>query len=111
MIPSDSTIPFKRLQFPIRLAFAMSINKSQAFESGNLAVKHRLCSSVDRLVAKAIARLRTGYYRGMKIDTDGRKAYRNCDNCSGTELTLHWSAIFAALHNRGPVFVNRPLRR
>ncbi|GFU37584.1 ATP-dependent DNA helicase [Trichonephila clavipes] len=29
MIPSDSTIPFKRLQFPIRLAFAMSINKSQ----------------------------------------------------------------------------------
>ncbi|XP_073990502.1 uncharacterized protein [Rhodnius prolixus] len=24
-----STIPFKRLQFPIRLAFAMSINKSQ----------------------------------------------------------------------------------
>ncbi|GFX10943.1 ATP-dependent DNA helicase [Trichonephila clavipes] len=29
MIPSDSTIPFKGLQFPIRLAFAMSINKSQ----------------------------------------------------------------------------------
>ncbi|XP_039483119.1 uncharacterized protein LOC120446291 isoform X2 [Drosophila santomea] len=29
MIPSDSIIPFKRLQFPIRLAFAMSINKSQ----------------------------------------------------------------------------------
>lgn len=29
MIPSDSTIPFRRLQFPIRLSFAMSINKSQ----------------------------------------------------------------------------------
>ena len=29
MIPSDSSIPFKRLQFPIRLAFAMTINKSQ----------------------------------------------------------------------------------
>lgn len=29
MIPSDSPIPFKRLQFPIRLAFAMTINKSQ----------------------------------------------------------------------------------
>ena len=29
MIPSESTIPFRRLQFPIRLAFAMSINKSQ----------------------------------------------------------------------------------
>ncbi|GFU89505.1 ATP-dependent DNA helicase [Trichonephila clavipes] len=29
MIPSDSPIPFKRLQFLIRLAFAMTINKSQ----------------------------------------------------------------------------------
>ncbi|GFV11539.1 ATP-dependent DNA helicase [Trichonephila clavipes] len=29
MIPLDSPIPFKRLQFPIRLAFAMTINKSQ----------------------------------------------------------------------------------
>ncbi|GFX67061.1 ATP-dependent DNA helicase [Trichonephila clavipes] len=29
MIPSDSPIPFKRLQFPNRLAFAMTINKSQ----------------------------------------------------------------------------------
>ncbi|XP_037942473.1 ATP-dependent DNA helicase pif1-like [Teleopsis dalmanni] len=29
MIPSDSPIPFRRLQFPIRLAFRMTINKSQ----------------------------------------------------------------------------------
>ena len=29
LIPSDSTVPFKRLQFPIRLSFAMTINKSQ----------------------------------------------------------------------------------
>ncbi|GFX80589.1 ATP-dependent DNA helicase [Trichonephila clavipes] len=29
MIPSDSPIQFKRLQFPIHLAFAMTINKSQ----------------------------------------------------------------------------------
>ncbi|GFT42142.1 ATP-dependent DNA helicase [Trichonephila clavipes] len=29
MIPSDSPIPFKRLQFPIRLAFAKTINSSQ----------------------------------------------------------------------------------
>ncbi|GFW59031.1 uncharacterized protein TNCV_2831371 [Trichonephila clavipes] len=29
MIPSGSPIPFKRLQFPIHLAFAMTINKSQ----------------------------------------------------------------------------------
>lgn len=29
MIPTDAPIQFKRLQFPIRLAFAMTINKSQ----------------------------------------------------------------------------------
>ncbi|GFW36598.1 ATP-dependent DNA helicase [Trichonephila clavipes] len=29
MIPSDSPIPFNCLQFPIRLAFAMTINKSK----------------------------------------------------------------------------------
>lgn len=29
MIPLDSPIPFRRLQFSIRLAFAMTINKSQ----------------------------------------------------------------------------------
>ena len=29
MIPSDSPIPFKRLQFPIRLAYAMTINKAK----------------------------------------------------------------------------------
>jgi hypothetical protein len=29
LIPSDVPIPFKRLQFPVRLSFAMTINKSQ----------------------------------------------------------------------------------
>ncbi|XP_065837896.1 ATP-dependent DNA helicase pif1-like [Oscarella lobularis] len=29
LIPSDTTIPFKRLQFPVRTCFAMTINKSQ----------------------------------------------------------------------------------
>lgn len=29
IIPSDSLIPFRRLQFPIRLALAMTINKLQ----------------------------------------------------------------------------------
>ena len=29
IIPSDTTIEFKRLQFPVRLSYAMTINKSQ----------------------------------------------------------------------------------
>ncbi|GFW18638.1 ATP-dependent DNA helicase [Trichonephila clavipes] len=37
MIPSDSPLPFKRLQFPIRLAFATTINKSQGKQKIELA--------------------------------------------------------------------------
>jgi hypothetical protein len=29
MIPADMSVEFKRLQFPVRLAFAMTINKAQ----------------------------------------------------------------------------------
>jgi ATP-dependent DNA helicase PIF1 len=29
MVPTDMSFEFKRLQFPVRLAFAMTINKSQ----------------------------------------------------------------------------------
>ena len=28
-VPSDSDVPFKRKQFPLKLSFAMSINKAQ----------------------------------------------------------------------------------
>ena len=29
LIPSDTPLPFKRLQFPLRLSFSLSINKAQ----------------------------------------------------------------------------------
>ncbi|GFW40468.1 hypothetical protein TNCV_1020251 [Trichonephila clavipes] len=49
----------------------------------------------DRLITRNIARLRTGHHRGMKFDRDGRRSYRNWDNCLDTELTpVH---VFAAL--------------
>ncbi|GFW99643.1 hypothetical protein TNCV_3418761 [Trichonephila clavipes] len=36
----------------------------------SIPVKHQLCNiSKDRLITKSIARLRTGHYRGMKIDS------------------------------------------
>ena len=34
LIPNDSPIEFKRIQFPLRLAFAMTINKSQGQSLG-----------------------------------------------------------------------------
>ncbi|PRD22890.1 UNVERIFIED_CONTAM: hypothetical protein NCL1_47888 [Trichonephila clavipes] len=57
--------------------------------------------SGDNLIIKTIARIRTGHYRGMKFDRDGRISYRNCDNCPDTELTpahiFVCPAILAAL--------------
>ncbi|GFX11664.1 RNase H domain-containing protein [Trichonephila clavipes] len=54
----------------------------------SIPVKHQICNiSGDRLITKAIAKLRTGRYRGMKFDGDGRRSYQNFDNCLDTELT------------------------
>ncbi|GFU28808.1 RNase H domain-containing protein [Trichonephila clavipes] len=54
----------------------------------SIPVKHQIYNtSGDHFVTKTIARLRTGHYRGMQIDRDGRKTYRNWDNCLDTELT------------------------
>ncbi|GFW96427.1 uncharacterized protein TNCV_4357501 [Trichonephila clavipes] len=68
----------------------------------SIPAKHQICNiSRDRLIAKTIAGLRTGHYRGMKFDRDDSKYYRNCDNCLDTELTpapiFDCPAILAAL--------------
>ncbi|GFT34606.1 hypothetical protein TNCV_4125531 [Trichonephila clavipes] len=49
---------------------------------------HQLCNVREgRLITKTIARVRASRYRGMKIDRDDSRTYRNCHNCSDTELT------------------------
>ncbi|GFT14554.1 RNase H domain-containing protein [Trichonephila clavipes] len=54
----------------------------------SIPVNHQICDiSGDRLTTKAIARLRTGHYRGMKLDGVVRRSYQNFDNCLDTELT------------------------
>ena len=44
MIPADSTIQFKRLQFLIRLAFAMTINKAQGQTMNKMCIRDRSSS-------------------------------------------------------------------
>ncbi|GFW64625.1 uncharacterized protein TNCV_700311 [Trichonephila clavipes] len=53
----------------------------------SIPVNHQFCNiNRDRLITKTLARLRTGDYRRMMVDRDGRRTYRNCDNNSDTEL-------------------------
>ncbi|GFW43230.1 uncharacterized protein TNCV_1349931 [Trichonephila clavipes] len=56
--------------------------------------------------------LRIGHYTGMNIDRDGR-TYRNCDNCSDTELAsahiVDCPSILAALQELGVLFSSRKL--
>ncbi|GFT96227.1 uncharacterized protein TNCV_3906691 [Trichonephila clavipes] len=46
----------------------------------------------------------------MKFDRDGRRTYRNCDNCLDTELTpahiFDCPAILAALQEQTNLYVN-----
>ncbi|GFS66987.1 RNase H domain-containing protein [Trichonephila clavipes] len=62
--------------------------KNFKLKGKSIPVKHQICNiSGNRFITKTIARPRTGHYRGMKLDRDGRRSYRNCDNCLDTELT------------------------
>ena len=53
LIPSDALIPFKRLQFPIRLCFAMTINKAQGqtLETAGLSLRSHCFSHGQFYVA------------------------------------------------------------
>ncbi|GFW40828.1 uncharacterized protein TNCV_4368761 [Trichonephila clavipes] len=80
----------------------------------SIPVKYKLCNiNGNRLVSKTVDRLRTDHNRGVKIDRDGRRTYKNCDNCSDTELTrahiFDCPAIFSALSEIEALFSTRNL--
>ncbi|GFX44185.1 uncharacterized protein TNCV_4119811 [Trichonephila clavipes] len=66
----------------------------------SLMVTH---TSGDRLITNTIARLRTGYFRGMKIGWDDR-TYRNCDKCLDKAYIFDCPAILADLQEIGVMF-------
>ncbi|GFT60846.1 RNase H domain-containing protein [Trichonephila clavipes] len=73
----------------------------------SIPVKHQLCNrNGDYLITNT--RIRTGHYDGMKIDWEGKRTYRNCDNCLDTELKpahiFDSPAILAALKGIGVLF-------
>ena len=77
------------------------------FSDDNVLVKFTLISHRDatqnarnlchRKNSTIIARLQTGHLGGMKINKDGTRMYRNCNNCPNTELTLTHILVMAAV--------------
>ncbi|UYV60676.1 RPS10 [Cordylochernes scorpioides] len=57
------------------------------------------CIAVRELTT-TISRIRTGYFKGMKINPDMTRSYRNCNNCHNTQLTPEhiYPGILAALY-------------
>ncbi|UYV63554.1 hypothetical protein LAZ67_2004645 [Cordylochernes scorpioides] len=43
--------------------------------------------NINRELTTIISRIRTGHYKGMKINPDMTRSYRNCNNCYNTQLT------------------------
>ncbi|KAF8763673.1 hypothetical protein HNY73_021831 [Argiope bruennichi] len=73
--------------YNVSIQDANAIAKSKLREK-SIPMKQLICNiNADRSTTKTIARLRTNHHRGMKIDREGRKVYKKCDNCPDTQLT------------------------
>ncbi|UYV60677.1 hypothetical protein LAZ67_1001850 [Cordylochernes scorpioides] len=57
------------------------------------------CNAVRELTT-TISRIRTGHFKGMKINPDMTRSYRKCNNCHNNQLTPEhiYPAILAALY-------------
>ncbi|UYV67116.1 hypothetical protein LAZ67_4003936 [Cordylochernes scorpioides] len=95
LAPSDTNLPFilKRRQFPLRLAFAMTINKAQGqtFARVGLLLQEPVFTHGQLYVAfsrvRTLNSIRNETLQGITIHPDDPRTYRTCNNCPGMELT------------------------
>jgi ATP-dependent exoDNAse (exonuclease V) alpha subunit len=84
LAPSESTIPFKfsRMQFPIQLAFAMTINKAQGQSLGRVGIylPNPVFSHGQLYVALSRASSRSNLTLLIQSATDRRKLLRETKN-------------------------------
>jgi hypothetical protein len=73
MIPTDMSYEFKRLQYPVRLTFAMTINKSQGLHNKNKFGKSMLLTWTN--VCGLLTRWKT--FRFIRVHTR-RKNKKYC---------------------------------
>ncbi|GFX13590.1 RNase H domain-containing protein [Trichonephila clavipes] len=73
------------------------VNSPTTVFDANAVAKQKLCSNprkkfslpelnYSREITTTITRLRTKYFKGMKILPDGSRSYVECRHCSGTQL-------------------------
>lgn len=81
MIPTDMPFQFKRLQFPLRLSFAMSINKSQAqpLQACGLHLTEPCFSHLQLYVACSRVRIRSSLFINAP-DGKTKNVYQNVLN-------------------------------
>ncbi|XP_055924675.1 uncharacterized protein LOC129956759 [Argiope bruennichi] len=75
MIPSDMPLEFKRIQFPIRVAFAMTINKSQSKSSSYCLNLENSCFSDGQL---HVASSRVGKLSALIVLAPDNKTKKCC---------------------------------